>query len=244
MGARRQKIRSGLLTVMFCLFPAVYYYLSPYLIIDGTIHGVVTGSGLLFVCQFVSALFVGRLYCGWVCPAAGVQDALARSNDRRILRGNAVKWVIWILWLVAIVAVAVSRKGYATVDPLYKTYYGLSVSDIGSFITYLMVLSLVVIPSLVVGKRSFCHHLCWMAPFMILGEKIGTALRLPRLTLKADPRACVRCHACTRNCPMSLDVESLVQSGAIANAECIKCLLCVDGCASHAIRTGGGKKPQ
>ena len=35
----RQRIRSGLLLLLFCIFPAVFYYLSPYLIIDGTMHG-------------------------------------------------------------------------------------------------------------------------------------------------------------------------------------------------------------
>jgi polyferredoxin len=216
----------------------LFYYLSPYLIVDATINRVVSGSFILFVAQFGSALFLGRLFCGWVCPAGGIQDALIVANPKRVTRGNLIKWGIWLAWLAAIIAIAVAKGGYERIDPLYKTDHGFSVSSLASLITYLLVLVIIVVPSLIVGRRSFCHHVCWMAPFMIVGQKIGVALRLPRLRLSADPGKCVACHQCTNACPMSLDVESLVATGSIESGECVKCLACVDTCAKGAIRLG------
>ena len=46
-----------------------------------------------------------------------------------------------------------------------------------------VVLMLIVLPTLLVGRRSFCHHLCWMAPFMILGRKLRNLLNTPALRL-------------------------------------------------------------
>ena len=72
----RQKIRNGLILFSFFLFPAIFYYLSPVLIIQASSKGVINGSFILFVLMFISSLFVGRSYCGWVCPGAGCQEAI------------------------------------------------------------------------------------------------------------------------------------------------------------------------
>ena len=48
------------------------------------------------------------------------------------------------------------------------------------------VIGLIVGLALAAGRRSFCHHGCWMAPFMILGTKIRNIFKWPALHLKAD----------------------------------------------------------
>ncbi len=87
----RQRIRYSMIFILFLLFPAIFYYMSPYIIIDGTIHGVITGSFILFSLQFITALILGRLFCGWICPAGGVQEAVFRINEKRIKKGNIIK---------------------------------------------------------------------------------------------------------------------------------------------------------
>ncbi|MCG2791192.1 MAG: 4Fe-4S binding protein, partial [Actinomycetia bacterium] len=67
----RQRIRKGIILVTFLLLPAIFYYFSPYLIIMGASEGVITGSFIIFVVLFLSALFLGRGFCGWFCPLAG-----------------------------------------------------------------------------------------------------------------------------------------------------------------------------
>jgi polyferredoxin len=85
------------------------------------------------------------------------------------------------------------------------------------------------------GRRGFCHYGCWMAPFNIIGTRIGDMLKLRRFKLKADPDRCIGCGACTRNCPMGLDVQKMVAKGDMMNDECVMCLTCVDGCPKKAI---------
>ena len=233
----RQNLRKGIILTSFFLFPAIFYYLSPVVIIRATQDGVVNGSFIVFLLMYISALVLGRAYCGWVCPGAGCQEALFLARDKKVTKGNFVKWAIWVPWIGAIVLLAVRHGGYDKIDFFYLTQYGLSIGDFSALIAYLCVLFiLIVIPAFIFGRRSFCHHLCWMAPFMILGRKIRNRVKWPSLQLKADSENCTHCHACTKNCPMSLPVEMMVKTNKMENSECILCGTCIDGCEFNVIK--------
>ena len=242
----RQKLRKGVILSSFFLFPATFYYLSPVVIIQSTLNGIVNGSFIMFLLMFLSALFLGRAYCGWVCPGAGCQEAIFLARDKKITKGDFIKWTIWIPWITAIVILAIRQGGYKKIDFLYQTQYGFSIGDVGALIAYLCVLLiLLVLPAFIFGKRSFCHHLCWMAPFMILGRKIRNSFQWASLQLKVDSEKCNHCHTCTQNCPMSLPVETMVKNSKMENTECILCGTCIDGCEFNVIRfafLNGSKK--
>lgn len=231
----RQNIRRGIILFSFFLFPATFYYMSPYLIVDAAAKGIVNGSFIVFALLFVSSLVLGRAFCGWVCPAGGCQEAIFLARNRKVKRGDFIKWIIWLPWISAIVALAIKGGGYSQVDFFYRTTHGFSIGNIYALVIYLFVLLLVVVPAFVVGKRSFCHHLCWMAPFMILGRKAANAFKTPSLRLASKPEACIHCRKCTENCPMSLPVENMVERKQMENAECILCGTCVDDCNRGAI---------
>ena len=61
-------IIKGIILISFFLFPATFYYFSPVVIIQSTLNGIVNGSFIMFLLMFVSALILGRAYCGWICP--------------------------------------------------------------------------------------------------------------------------------------------------------------------------------
>lgn len=67
---KRQNIRITLMIISFLLFPITIYYFSPYLIVMGAITGIVTGSFIIFLLQFIFSLFSGRAFCGYICPLA------------------------------------------------------------------------------------------------------------------------------------------------------------------------------
>ncbi len=238
--ATRQKVRKGLILVSFFLFPATFFYFSPALIIMAAAEGTVNGSFIVFALLFIGSLVLGRAFCGWVCPGAGCQEALFEARNRAVTAGDWIKWAIWVPWIGAIIVLAIRAGGYDRIDFFYRTRYGLSVSDVQSIVTYLLILLLlVVLPSLAVGRRSFCHHLCWMAPFMITGRKL---CNWPSLGLNASPDSCVHCHRCTTNCPMSLPVEQMALAGRMEHSECILCGSCVDGCKPGTISFSWLKK--
>jgi ferredoxin-type protein NapH len=236
--ASRQRIRRAIILISFLLFPVTFKFFSPYLIIDGAAQGIIDGSFLYFSFLFVFSLFFGRAVCGWFCPAAGVEEWCFSINNKRVSGGkfNWIKYFIWVPWVGMIVAITISAGGLKTINPLYLIENGISVSSASDFIIFYIVIALIVTLSLTVGRRAFCHYLCWMAPFMVIGTKIGQALRLPALHLKADKSKCANCLTCTNNCPMSLDVNGMVQKGNMRNSECILCGTCVDNCPNSVIK--------
>jgi len=239
----RQRVRRALLLVSFLLLPATLYYFSPAIILQAASEGVINGSLLVFGLMSVASLVAGRAWCGWLCPAGGLQECAAAVNDRITSRRiNWVKWAVWVPWVGGIVALAVSAGGYSRVEPLYQLETGvtmaLPLAEGGPpwFFIYYVVVALFLGAALLLGRRPGCHTVCWMAPFMILGRKLRNAVRWPALRLAADPALCRDCEACTRNCPMSLDVHAMVQRGDLEDGECILCGTCVDGCPSSALR--------
>ena len=233
---KRQKIRQGIILFSFFLFPAIYYYLSPVLILQASYMGIINGSWIVFILLFITSMTLGRGFCGWLCPAAGCQEALFAARNSRVSKGNMVKWLIWCPWIASIAYLAFKAGGYHSVDFAYQTQFGLSISNVQSSITYFCVLFLlIVLPAYMIGKRSFCHHLCWMAPFMILGRKIANGIYMPALRLHAGDTPCAQCQTCTKHCPMSLPVEEMVKSKTMENSECILCLSCVDNCKNGVI---------
>ena len=112
----RQKIRNGIILSAFFLFPAVFYYFSPVLIINATLEGIINGSFIIFILLFISSLIFGRAFCGWVCSAAGCQEAIFLARDKKVKKGDFVKWILWIPWISSIVILAVKAGGYQKID--------------------------------------------------------------------------------------------------------------------------------
>ena len=223
---------------MFFLFPILYYYFSPYLIIMGASEGVITGSFIVFGSMFIVSLFFGRAFCGWVCPAGGEQELCARLRDKSFKGGRRdwIKFFIWAPWLSIIVLMFYNAGGIKSINFLYQTRYGISIQNIESLILFMIIAGAIAVLALMVGKRGFCHTACWMAPFMIIGRKIRNVVKWPALCLIADKEKCVDCKTCSKNCPMSLDVNEMVKSGSMENTECILCGTCVDVCPHNVIK--------
>ena len=191
----RQRYRRALLLVSLLLFPATLYYFSPMLILQGASEGIINGSLLVFTLMFLSALFVGRLWCGWACPAGALQEFGQPINDKRTpeAKFNWIKWLIWIPWMGLIVALVIGAGGYRTVDPLYQLETGvtfaLPVDNSGPpwFMIYYIIVVLFLGLAIAFGRRASCHTICWMAPFMIVGRWIRNRARWPSLRLQGNP---------------------------------------------------------
>jgi ferredoxin-type protein NapH len=234
---KTQKNRRIMTIIMFALFPIIYYYFSPYLIIMGASEGIVTGSLIVFVSLFASSLFVGRAYCGWVCPAGATQELCMKIRKKDFKNGNRnwIKYFIWTPWVGIIVAMFIQAGGIKGADPLYQTFYGISIQDIPSLIIFILIAGLISGIALAAGKRAACHTICWMAPFMIIGRKIRNSTHWPSLQLVANKEKCVNCKVCSKNCPMSIDVNTMVQQENMENPECILCGSCIEHCPRKVI---------
>lgn len=140
-----------------------------------------------------------------------------------------------IVWLV------IQAGGYQQVDLLMHTENGISVAGapdrpiLFAYIIYYGVIFLFTFLAVMIGRRAGCHTVCWMAPFMIMGRWIRNRIAWPSLRLKAEAAKCTNCLTCTWNCPMSLDVNGMVQKEKMENSECVLCGSCVDYCPEKVI---------
>ena len=236
----RQRIRKALLFVSLLLFPLTLYYFSPMLIIQGASEGIINGSFIVFGLMFLSALFLGRLWCGWACPAGALHEFGAPINNKQVPGGkwDWIKWGIWIPWIGIIAVMAIQAGGYQAVNPFFQLEGGLTVLQEPPppwFMIYYIIIAIFLTLAIVVGRRAGCHYICWMAPFMIIGRKVRNLFKWPALCLRVEPDKCIDCKRCTRDCPMSLDVNGMVNMGDMEHNECILCGTCVDNCPEDVI---------
>jgi len=247
---KRQSVRKALILISFLLFPVTIYYFSPVLIVEAARLGIINGSFIMFALILAASLVLGRGFCGWVCPGGGLAEICALARDKEAPGGrlNWIKYFLWAPWIGVIIYFAAAAGGYRRIAPLYGTWHGISVHDPESYIVYFFFVALIALLAWFPGRRGFCHYVCWMAPFMIIGDWLRHKTGWPALQLQADKEQCLECGKCAGNCPMSLDVPKMVASGDMHHSECILCGTCVDNCANATIRfawhSGQGKDPR
>ena len=239
----RQKVRKSLIIVSFLLFPITIFYFSPYLIVWGAAEGIIVGSFIVFFSLFIFSLLFGRLFCGWVCPAGGLQEIYLSVKDKKAKTGKYdwIKYFIWAPWIGSIIVLLIIT-GIKTVEFFFQIDYGISISNPQSYIVYYFFVGLIVLLAHFAGKRAFCHYVCWMAPFMIIGNKIKSIFKWPSLHLAADSDKCIQCKLCSKVCSMSLEVNEMVQKQSMYHSECILCGECIDTCKQRVLKYSFGSQ--
>lgn len=242
--SQRQKIRRWILIISFLLIPVTIFYVSPIVIMMGAEEGIATGSLFLFVLLFLLSLFVARLWCGWLCPMGAWQEICSPVIKRTVKEGwpNWIKYGVTVLWLAMIGFTFKNAGGIRAVDPFYGTVNGISISSFEVLTLVAIIFFVIFAVAFVAGRRGFCHVLCPIAGLMVAGRKIRNLIGWPALQLSADASRCIDCKKCSKECPMGLDVNSMVRKGEMENADCILCASCADACPQGVIMYGMAKR--
>jgi polyferredoxin len=233
----RQNIRKWILIVSFLLVPVTIFSISPIILMMGAAEGIATGSMILLILLFVLSFVVARLWCGYLCPSGGLQEIFNLAL-KRPLRTKKLDWLKYLVFIgiYGSIALAIwSAGGLKTVDLLYRTQNGISILAAGGIIAFLGPVIIITIFVLIFGKRGMCHTFCPIAVMLIIGRQIRNLVRWPALHLEAEKDRCIDCKKCTKECPMSLDVNDMVHQGTMEQAECILCGSCVDTCPKGVI---------
>jgi polyferredoxin len=236
---RRQNIRKLLLVISLLLFPVTLYYFSPALILNAGLNGIINGSFIIFALLLICSILFGRIFCSYICPAGGIQEIsfLINTKPPKQKWRNYIKYGIWILW-IGFVIYFYCKGGIVKIDFFYETENGISVSNKYAYIIYYGIILLIFLPSVIFGKRIFCHYFCWMAPFMVIGIKIRNILHIPGLHIISKKESCISCKRCNTVCPMTLNVEQMAQKNNFNNLECIQCGECIDICPQKTLKYG------
>jgi len=262
-------IRIVVQTAMFALFlafvflttfanldrlPGLRFWLSKFLEIDPlisittaiTTHTVYKGL-LWSLVILIPTLFLGRFFCGWVCPYGTLhqfvgwlfQSRTQRSPDvNRYRRAQHVKYYILVAMLVA---AALGTLQIGLLDPiclLYRSMTGAVMPALnmpapalfgetryhqGAWLIGFLLFALLAMN--LVYPRFFCRVLC------PLGALLGLLSRFAWWRIERDPEKCNACDRCRLNCQGASDPHARLRK-----AECFVCFNCMEECPEDALR--------
>lgn len=188
------------------------------------VHKIHSAAFVLMWIVFALTVFLGPVFCGWICPLGSIQEWFGKLGKKifkrrfnrmipykvdRILRYLRYLMLGWVLYMTAVTGTLV----FSDIDPYFALFnFWRSEVAIGGVI----ILAVVLVLSLIV-ERPFCKYAC---PY---GAVLGVFNLFRIFKIRRRPSTCIDCKACDRSCPMNIPVST---SGAVRDHQCISCLKC------------------
>lgn len=172
-------------------------------------------------------IFLGRVYCGWLCPFGAVQEFLYKIIPTGKIRlpnrvDKSFKKVKYGLLFLVLIGVFIIRNPYfANYEP-----FATSFNFVGGLWSWVF-LGIILASALAI-YRPFCRYLCLVGAVQALISKLN--LR----KLKINER-CNNCRVCIKVCQIAAIDIDLEKSVRIDSTECIRCQLCKTTCCCQAI---------
>lgn len=172
---------------------------------------------VIFLSGVFLSFFLGRVYCGWICPI-----------------NTVMQWVTW----------AKNRWGIKSLPiPSFFTKSWLPLFVLGLFIgvfvfTITFNKSLPILPILFIlgivltfffPEKLWHGHLC---PYGIL---LSFSTKKAIYGMKIDKDKCNNCGVCKRLCPTN-SIEKTQEHHKINQSLCLVCIKCSDNCRQDAIK--------
>lgn len=237
--------------------PALRHWLGKFLEIDPLIavasalatHTVYGGLRWALV-LLIPTLFLGRFFCGWICPL-GTLSQFVRWLFGGSRRGPAATVVAnryrpaqrvkYGLLVALLTTAALGSLQVGLLDPLcllYRSMTGAVLPTLerpvarllsetrfcqGSFLIGGLLLGVLAVN--VVSPRFFCRVLC------PLGGLLGLFSRFAWWRMERDPDKCRGCDRCRLHCEGACDPHARLRL-----AECFVCFNCLEDCPEGALR--------
>ena len=187
---------------------------------------------VFFLAIAVSSMFVKKGFCGWICPVGTLSEytsmlgkKLIGSNRKMPRKADlglmSIKYILMLAFVFLILVMPVSYMVLFFMQEEFKLMDGRMLL----FFMDASNLTLIVLGSLFVltmfFKSFWCRYLC---PY---GALLGFLSYLSPFKVRRYEDKCTHCKACTKNCPMQIEVE---KEEAVTSAECFGCMSCVSHC--------------
>lgn len=190
----------------------------------GFVQKIHESSWILMWIGFGIALFLGPVFCGWICPFGTFQEWLGRIGKKLFKkrynrfvppRLDAVLRYLRYLVLAAVVynTAVTGVLMFANMDP-YFALFNAWTGEVA--ITAFVVLGVVMLLSLFV-ERPFCKYAC---PY---GAVLGLFNLVRIFPIRRNAETCIDCGLCDKHCPMNINVSGKT---VIRHHQCISCLEC------------------
>jgi len=206
---------------------------------SGLSRGVINAGVIFWVMVFISAILLGRAFCGWFCWFGGYLELIEW--------GIVDKWKIKIprrilLYLGVLPFVSLALKVYSSllviwIEKGFPNVFTFRLADVepwGGQQTSISILLTAILygPVLlfVFGRKAWCRYLCPIGALL----KIFSTVKIGGVRLVNNE--CIGCGKCNRACDMQVDVMGdLNTHREVYSSACIGCLRCTDACPTDAI---------
>jgi Polyferredoxin len=230
------KLRQFRQPLLFLSLMILGFYLGSSLDPIAAVFNIIPKTGFTFdaalfilgIAVFLS-FFLGRFYCGWLCPLGAIQELIhpgikIRMPDAPDAVLKYLKYLILVIFLYL-----AWRSG----DNLWSQYEPLKafVHFKGSALALFLLVVFLALSVLI--ERPFCRYIC------PLGAILSLTSRLAVFRMRADAGVCMVCGKCSGgDCPMNAieTFNAITDVPKINNAECIYCLRCQKFCQRSALR--------
>lgn len=179
------------------------------------------------------ALFLGRVFCSWVCPVTFFLEIFDRArkflSGRKYLQNRLLvaKNVLWYTLIAEIIiSMVIGAPLFVFLSPpgligreIMMVVFFKSLALEGALLLLILMLELLT-------RRFFCRSFC------PLGGLLAFLGRKRSLQLQNRPDNCTTCGLCSRTCPMGLAPNL----GEGQSPYCWNCGECIDCCEHDALR--------
>lgn len=203
-----------------------------YFVFTGILEPSHPAAMVFFLAIAVSALFVKKGFCGWICPVGTISEYTWMLGEKLLGRNRtlprkadlglmSIKYILMGAFVFLILAMPPSFMVLFFMQDEFKVMDGrMLLFFMDASMTTLIVLSSLFVLSLVF-KNFWCRYLC---PY---GALLGPLSWLSPFKVRRDEDKCIDCKACTRHCPSLIQVHT---QQAVTSAECMGCMSCVSHC--------------
>lgn len=193
--------------------------------------------GALIISLFYG-IFVGRAYCGWVCPINMVSDLSAWLRRKLSITTPLLNLPRGFKYLVLALSLVLSLlfglPAFEMINPVSMLHRGV-VFGMGFG---LLGVAMIFLFDLFVLKNGFCGHICPIgATFSLIGK-------FSMLKVRHKVQNCTKCMKCIEVCPEKQVLDMIGKKDAkVTQMACIKCGRCIDVCGDSALEFSilGGK---
>jgi ferredoxin-type protein NapH len=192
--------------------------------------GIITGAFMqFFIARIVLPFLMGNAFCSRACWD-GAFFEFVDPHKIKVEKPFKRNELLAFSYMAMLIVLPLSMAAYNLpgVGEQYNRYW--------AFGENLVILSIGLFASRVLGSRVYCRTLC---PFITISGLISRFSIFKIAPHENIP--CTGCGACNKNCPMLVDVRSFAQQNKrINDRNCILCERCVVGCPQKTLRLAAG----
>jgi len=195
------------------------------------------------VVMLVMTIIVGRFFCGFLCSFGAMGD-LAWFIGRKLklpkvnvpkdvepmlksLKYVLLGGIVLFVWILGTVTVSDAANPWSIFGMYSKIG---SWPGIASMMSLGGLLLLMIFAASMFIQRFFCRYLC------PLGAVFAIVSNVRVLKINKPTEGCGGCAACSKRCPMHLDLSKMEK---VSSGECIDCMECTTVCPRSNARLSG-----